>query len=127
VVRLFKPKNNLVFISTPRRADTVRKIDGSMIFQHQLTSETQVDLFEIVGLILTFAIFAVAFFFNIFRGYYYDVFPLYQMFCIVYLVHRFIGFKKFFSSFFWLTARYLLSVGRRAVSWHSRKGEAGAY
>ncbi|HEX2586177.1 MAG TPA: glycosyltransferase family 2 protein [Steroidobacteraceae bacterium] len=127
VVRLFRPKKQLVFISTPRRADTVKTLGGSTVFQHLSTAEIQVDLFEIVGLILTFAIFAIAFFFNLFRGYYYDVFPLFQMFCIVYLVHRFIGFRKFFSSLFMQGGHHLLSIGKWFVSRWPRKGAAGAY
>lgn len=119
VIRLFRPKNKLVFISTPRRADTVKKVGGTTVIQHRSTSDTQVDLFEIIGLILTFMIFATAFFFNIFRGYYYDIFPLFQMFCIVYLVHRFIGFKKFISSLFDLIGHRLIGVRQWVASGRS--------
>lgn len=110
VIRLLKPKSNLFFMSTPRQADTVKQVGRKTVFQHNLTSEVQIDLFEIIALVLTFATFASAFFFNVYRGYFYDIFPIFQMFCILYLIHRFVGAKKFVSTLFKLIGHYLMGI-----------------
>lgn len=99
VVSLFKPRKNLVFISTPRQADLVKKVGEKIVLHRGPSSVAQIGLFEIAGLLFTFYVYAKAFFFNCYIGYYYDIFPIFQMLCIIYLLHRFIGFKSFLKGF----------------------------
>lgn len=94
---LFKPDKNQVFNSTPRVAEKTNntKSEGKKTTGNK---KYLIDTFEVLAVLFLLFIFIRALIFNITMGYYSDLFPVYQILCVIYCVGRFIGFRHFMQS-----------------------------
>lgn len=95
----FKPEKDQFFNSTPR--SSVQSSEIPVKKTETIKKKIyQVGAFEVLGVFYLLFIFSKALVHNISMYKYADLFPIYQIFCLLYCVGRFIGFRHFFKSVF---------------------------